>query len=203
MVSLASRPLASSSVPADDEAALVEQARTDRAAFGELYRRHVGAVHGYAYRLTGSATQAEDLTSLAFERALRFLPTYRWQPGGIRPWLMRIVANEANGWFRQQARQQRPATQRAMRVLSDDGSAGSAEDVLGLDSGADQVALRAALASLPDHAREVIGLRYLAGLDADDAAVALGCTKAALAVRLHRALGALRRALAAVSEEDR
>lgn len=186
----------------DDEAALVERARRDPAAFGELYRRHVRAVHGYAYRITGSAPQAEDITSATFERALRALPTFRWQPGGIRPWLLRIAANEANDWFRQQARHQRPRALSAMRALSGDGVAAlDPAGVLDLDAGPSRAALRTALAALPERHREVIGLRYLAGLSTDEAAAALGCSKPALAVSLHRAMAALRRALPSETEE--
>lgn len=196
-------PSPSSPAATGDEAALVERARHDRTAFGELYRTHVAAVYAYAYRLTGSRQLAEDITSATFERALRFLPTYRWQPGGIRPWLLRIAANEANDWFRRQARQQRPASRWAMQVLSEAGADPSAEEALGLDGPAGREALRRALAALPAPAREVIGLRYLAGLDAEQAAAALGCSRAALAVRLHRALGALRRAVTELETEDR
>ena len=198
-VSLAPRHLR---VVADDEAALVDRARHDRDAFGELYRRHVRAVYGYAYRLTGSATQAEDVTAATFERALRALPSFRWQAGGVRPWLLRIAANEANGWFRSEARQRRPRAQSALRILSGDGSTPpDPASVIGRDVGPSLSALRAALATLPDRHREVIGLRYLAGMSADEAATALGCSKATLAVALHRALAALRRALPDPTEE--
>jgi Sigma-70 region 2 len=87
------RPALAGSRPVDpdDERALVERARRDRGAFGELYRRHVQAVFGYAFRLTGSRTAAEDITSATFERAMRTIGSYEWQGVGIRPWLLRIA----------------------------------------------------------------------------------------------------------------
>jgi RNA polymerase sigma-70 factor (ECF subfamily) len=48
---------------------------------------------------------------------------------------------------------------------------------------------------LPERYQEVISLRHLAGLDPEEAAAAMGCTKAVLAVTLHRATKALRRAI--------
>jgi RNA polymerase sigma-70 factor (ECF subfamily) len=178
-------------VVADDEAELIDRARTDRAAFAELYRRHVRAVFGYAYRLTGSKQVAEDLTSSTFERALRGLDGFRWQGTGIRPWLLRITANEAAGLHRRQVRHAQPRAQQALRVIAgDDTTTFEVED-----SGPSREAMRAALATLPERYQQVIGLRYLAGLSADDAAAALGCSKATLAVTLHRALTAMRRAL--------
>ena len=55
--------------------------------------------------------------------------------------------------------------------------------------------MMAALDTLRPRYQEALTLRYLAGLSADDAAEAMGCTKPVLAVTLHRALGALRRAV--------
>ncbi|HEY0520575.1 MAG TPA: hypothetical protein VGC84_13855, partial [Ilumatobacteraceae bacterium] len=62
-------PLASQSVI--DEEQLVERARSDRAAFAELYRLHVESVHAFAYRRSGSREVAEEATSATFEKALR------------------------------------------------------------------------------------------------------------------------------------
>lgn len=202
-MSLADRDRPAPPVPlplggADDEEALVEAARHDRAAFAELYRRHVRAVHGYAYRLSGSTQAAEDLTSATFERALRGLDGFRWQGTGIRPWLLRITANEAAALYRRQARSHRPRAQRALAAVAGDGTV----PAVGSDDGLDTAALRAALVTLPERYRQVITLRYLSGLTAEEAAAALGCSKPTLAVTLHRALGALRRALPA-REDDR
>jgi RNA polymerase sigma-70 factor (ECF subfamily) len=184
-------PASTFAVVDGDEAALVERARTDRAAFAELYRRHVRAVYGYAYRLSGSKQVAEDLTSATFERALRGLDGFVWQGNGIRPWLLRITANEVAGFHRRQARQERPRAQQALRAIAGEQVTG----VDGPDVGPGREAMRAALATLSEKHQQVIALRYLAGLSAEEAAAALGCTKPALAVTLHRALAALRRAL--------
>ena len=87
-----------------DERALVERARADPAAFAELYRRYLPRVHAFAYRRTGAVEVAEDITSAAFERALRNLHVFRWQPGGFGPWLFRIVSNELADHYRRTGR---------------------------------------------------------------------------------------------------
>lgn len=150
------------------------------------------AVFACAYRLTGSRAAAEDITSTTFERALRGIATFRWQGGGVRPWLLRITANEATDHYRRHRRSQATVVQGAMRELS------TTDPFATADGPFDQrqlTAVRAALDELPPRYREVIALRYLAGLDADAAATALGCSKPVLAVTLHRALGALRRTM--------
>ena len=53
-----------------EDAALVEQARTDQAAFGALYERYVQKVYNYIYYRTGSHEDAEDLTARVFHRGM-------------------------------------------------------------------------------------------------------------------------------------
>ena len=179
---------------------LVGAARSDPAAFAQLYRRHIGAVFAHAYRLCGSKEVAEEATSATFERALRAMPGFTWQGGGVRPWLLRIAGHEVAGWYRTQSRATRPRGQMALRDLA--GPADGGGDGVGdehPESAHTLAAMRAALSRLPDRYRQAIELRYLGGLSAADAAEAIGCTKPALAVVLHRALGALRKEMAAAA----
>lgn len=175
-----------------DERALVERAKADPSAFAELYRRYLPRVHAFAYRRTGSVEAAEDITSAAFERALRNLHAFSWRPAGFGPWLFRIVANELADHYR-----------RAGRAASD--RAAGAADRLHADDPrdpADEVGERDAVAELltamdrlnPRYQR-ALELRYLAGLSADEAAAAMGVSKATFAVVVHRAIRSLRRSL--------
>lgn len=176
------------------ERALTERARHDRDAFAELYRMHVKAVHAFAYRLCGSRELAEETTSATFERALRSIETFEWRGGGVRPWLYRIASNEINEHHRRGARSSGARGQAALRALStvDDGDPAPSIEAR---RDTELNAMRDAIAAIPPHYREAINLRYLGDLSADDAATALGCSKAALAVTLHRALRALRRTM--------
>jgi RNA polymerase sigma-70 factor (ECF subfamily) len=191
-------PPVAPALPVDEER-LVELARTDRQAFAELYRRHVGTVYGHLVRQCGSKQVAEDVTSATFERALRHIGEFRWQPPGIRPWLLRIASNELAGWYRREGRSERPRGQYALRALSSVG--GQAEHGPGGDDEAFDTStlaqVQAALRTLPARYQEVIGLRLVAGLSADETARTLGWSKPTVAVTLHRAVVALRRAMSA------
>lgn len=175
-----------------DDQALVEQARSDRSAFAELYRRHVEPVHAFAYRRSGSREVAEEATSATFEKALRSISSFEWRPTGVRPWLLRIASNEVANIHRRSAVVNGPRGQAALRDLTPDLEAGGAPDIDGL---AAAEPLRRAVNELPVRYREAITLRYLSGLSADEAAISLGCSKPMLAVTLHRAVGALRKKL--------
>ena len=169
------------------ERELVDLARRDRAAFAELYRRHVQAVHGFARRRTGSADEADDITAVTFERALRNLPRYRHGEGSVVAWLYRIATNEIIDQGRRRQRQRAPRGQAAMRLLSDHPSPAQHQDV---DSSAP--ALLAALDALPDRYNTVLSLRFIAGLEPAEVAAHLGISTGNCAVLTHRALAALR-----------
>ncbi len=87
-----------------DDRILVERARADPEAFAELYRRYLPRVYAFAYRRTRAPDVAEDITSAAFERALRNLDSFTWRSGGFGSWLFRIVANELVDHYRRTAR---------------------------------------------------------------------------------------------------
>src|SRR6266851_8577710 len=83
-------------LPPDEETELVQRAKHDPAAFGELYEAHYQSILNYLYRRTLSVTVAEELTSNTFFKALRGLPGFHPQPQiRFRSWLYRIATNEA------------------------------------------------------------------------------------------------------------
>ena len=75
------------------EADLVELAKQEGAAFGELYRRHVDRIYTYIYYRTGNAADAEDLTARTFHQALTHLPRYTDHGVPFAAWLYRIAHN--------------------------------------------------------------------------------------------------------------
>ena len=89
------------SAPADeDEAKLVERARTDSTAFGQLYERYVDRVYSYILYRVGNVQDAEDLTARTFYRALDKLDTYEDRGLPFSAWLFRIAHNLVANWHR-------------------------------------------------------------------------------------------------------
>jgi RNA polymerase sigma factor (sigma-70 family) len=87
-----------------EEAALVRRARWgDHDAFEQLYRSHAKAIHALAYRLTGNAAAAEDITQETFLKMLGFLSGLR-DDAPLRPWLKRVAANAAIDRLRREQR---------------------------------------------------------------------------------------------------
>lgn len=170
---------------------LVARARQDSAAFGTLYRRYVDRIYAFAHRRTWTREAAEDITAATFERAYRNLDRFDADGAGFGPWLFRIAANELVDHYRREGRSRTDRGQRALRVLADDPVV---DDLDAIERNEDVQAMLEAMVTLRPRYQKALTLRYLAELDADDAAEAMGCSKPVLAVTLHRALTALRRA---------
>jgi RNA polymerase sigma factor (sigma-70 family) len=186
-----------------EETELVERARRGEVvAYEELVRRYQDVALRTAYLVSGGADDAEDATQEAFVKAYRALSGFR---GGapFRPWLLRIVANEARN-------RRRSANRRsglALRATEDRRSADAAPSpeaaVLVHES---RAALLAAVRSLRDEDRDVVVARYLLDLPEAEAAVMLGIPRGTVKSRLSRALARLRVRLAdapAIEETSR
>jgi RNA polymerase sigma-70 factor (ECF subfamily) len=184
---------AASAASEADERELVERARQDSRAFAELYRRYVNRVYAFAYRRSGSTQVAEDVTSTTFERALRGMPSFEWRSGGFGPWLFRIATNELANQYRHQGRASSDKVQRAFRMYVTEAVSGGEFDRIETAGSNDVV--REAMSSLSDRYQHVISLRFLSGLSHEDAAKAMGLSKPVMAVTVHRAVAALRKAI--------
>ena len=170
-----------------DDGQLVEQARRgDVAAYAELVTRHRDLAVRVAYVIAGD--DAEDAAQEAFVKAYQALDRFR-AGAPFRPWLLRIVANEARNRRRSAGRRVNLALRSAGRPGS--GAAPSAEDEA-LDGRRRETVLRA-VAALEDRDRLVLTYRYLAGLSEAETAAALGCRPGTVKSRSARALERLRR----------
>jgi RNA polymerase sigma-70 factor (ECF subfamily) len=182
-----------------DERALVDRARTDADAFAELYRLYVDRVHTFAYRRAGSREVAEDVTAATFEKALRGLPRFRWGPGGVGPWIFRIAANELADHHRRRGRRGGDRARRAADRLH---QPATTDDVESIEQAHEAQLVRAALDDLNPRYQRALTLRYLAELDHRESARAMGISPSLMAVLVHRATAALRKAVEARQEEE-
>ena len=142
--------------------------------------------------LVAPEADAADAVQDAFVKAYAALGRFR-DGSPVRPWLLRIVANEGRNRRRSAARRAGLA-ERASAVEPRDVVAGSPEtEVLAAET---RRALLEALGRLRDEDREVIGARYLLELSEAETAEALGLPAGTVKSRTSRALVRLRGALA-------
>jgi RNA polymerase sigma-70 factor (ECF subfamily) len=171
------------------ESELLERARRgEERAYEELVRTHQGIAFRTAYLVTGSAAEAEDAAQEAFVKAFRALGRFR-SGAPFRPWLLRIVANEARNRRRSVGR--RAAL--ALRAAGEDPSGGAAPSPEGeLLAGEDRTALLDAINTLREEDRLVIACRYFLDLSEEETAAALGVRRGTVKSRTSRALERLR-----------
>ncbi|MFC7496916.1 MULTISPECIES: RNA polymerase sigma factor [unclassified Nocardioides] len=172
-----------------DDADLLARVRGgDHDAYAELVRRHAPVAMRTA-ALLGAGADAEDVVQEAFVKAYAALDRFR-SGAPFRPWLLRIVANEAKNLHRSASRrtareQQWEHAAPLLLARPDD----PADAVLSQER---QEALVRGLAGLSPQHRQVVTCRYLLDLDEAETAMVLGWPRGTVKSRLHRALTRLR-----------
>jgi RNA polymerase sigma-70 factor (ECF subfamily) len=184
---------ASAGSPPGDEMELVERARTEPQAFGQLYELYYSRILNYIYRRTLDVALAEELTSNTFFNALRALPGYD-NRGKFAAWLYRIAGNEIRlNWRAKRKRREGDSDWRQEfgRVCFAAHRAIAAEDV---EDKKRQVArLHEAMSRLPEPYQTVLALRYFEGMSCDEVADVLEKKMGTAKSLIHRGLERLKR----------
>jgi RNA polymerase sigma-70 factor, ECF subfamily len=158
--------------------------------FEALYRSSRDDVYAYVLTLLRDRAAAEDVTAIAFERAYRKRRTFDKRLGEERPWLFGIARNAALDELRRR--------RRLAALVVDPGDTGAAEDP-GYGSEEDTVlrrtVVREALTALSAREREVIALKFHAGLSNSELGSVLGVSESNAGTLVHRAVQKLRKAV--------
>jgi RNA polymerase sigma-70 factor (ECF subfamily) len=161
-------------------------------SWDDIVSEHSARIYRWAYRLTGNAHDAEDLTQDVFVRVFRSLSTYR--PGSFEGWLHRITTNLFLDGVRRTSRARTwplDEVSAAQRLAASDPDPGQAAHDARLDAD-----LQAALDALSPEFRAVVLLADLDGRSYDEISRLLGIKSGTVRSRLHRGRRQLRAALA-------
>jgi RNA polymerase sigma-70 factor (ECF subfamily) len=182
-----------------DDSTLVEQAaRGNVGAYEELVRRYQDVAVRTAYLITGGAAEAEDAAQDAFVKAYYALERFR-AGAPFRPWLLRIVANEARNRSKAAERHARLSL-RAVKAAPPADAPSPETLVL---TGERRTLLLHALDGLREDDRLVIAYRYFCDLSEEEMAIALECARGTVKSRLARALQRLREGIGALDGAGR
>ncbi|GAA2642982.1 RNA polymerase sigma factor [Paractinoplanes durhamensis] len=183
----------------DTDAHLIERAKLAPELFTAIFDRHYRNIYGYVSRRLGPDL-AEDVASETFLTAFDRRHSYDVTRGDARPWLYGIASNLVARHVRAESRRYRALARAGGQEVGDtehdDAVAGR------LDAAAVRPTLAAALARLPEPVRAVLLLVAWAGLNQQEAALALGIPAGTARSRLHRARQEMRQALGAEIEVD-
>jgi RNA polymerase sigma factor (sigma-70 family) len=155
-------------------------------AFDRLYRSSRDDVYAYVASLLRDEAAAEEVTAAAFERAYRKRNRFSPERGEPRAWLFGIARNAALDELRRRGRQ--------AELTAEPADLGAVR----LDEGAEhnerRLAVSAALERLEPRERELIALKFFAGLANAEIAQVLGIGESNAGTKLHRAMTKLREA---------
>ena len=162
-----------------------QTAATPNQRLERLYGECRDDVYAYLASLLGDRSLAEDLTALAFERAFRRRRLFNPRRGSERAWLFGIARNAALDELRRRRRNTPFVGEVPMHAWE------GAEETEGVLR---RVTVRAALAGLAPRERELIALKFHAGLSNPDIARVLGVSETNAGTLLHRTITKLRKA---------
>ncbi len=173
--------------PIEDRELVTRAQAGDMDAFERLYHMNVGRIYAVCLRMTGNATQAEELTQEAFVRAWKKLSTFQGK-SRFGTWLHRVAVNVVLSGFRSDKRR------RARVVTTDDLTA--VETAQPTRQPGIRMDLEAAIAGLPEGARRVFVLHDVEGYRHHEIASMMGIAVGTTKAQLHRARKMLREVLA-------
>jgi len=170
-----------------DESALIEQAKTDKDAFGQLYERYYDKIYNYVYYRTGNAADAEDLTAKIFMRAMNHIGRYEDQGVPFSAWLYRIAHNLVANWHRDNSRRQMISIDDIVHWRVTEDSPEFATQLM-----EDKEALLTAIRRLPADRQELLILKFVERLSNAEIGEIMGRSEGAVKSLYHRTLLALR-----------
>jgi RNA polymerase sigma-70 factor, ECF subfamily len=174
--------------PEDDSDLFTRARRGDQAAYEEIVQRYQQVAFRTAYMITSSASEAEEAAQDGFVKAFRALDRFR--PGANpRPWLLRIVANEARNRVRSVQRRHGLELRVAEGFRLGDAAPSPETAAVAAE---DRSRLLQLVNALSEEDRLVVTSRYLLELSSEETAAALGVPEGTVKSRLSRALARLR-----------
>jgi len=179
-----------------DETLAIQVSRGSSTALEVLYDRHGATVLGFALRIVGERTAAEDVLQETFWRVWKNAETFQPQRGSFTSWLFRIARNLAIDVYRR-------GSVRPQTIPGDDDSASDLDQTPDPDmdvasqaqSALENKQIRNALTSLPGAQRQIIELAYFHGMTRQEIAEATGEALGTIHTRARLALQKLREEL--------
>ncbi len=178
---------------AESEEALA--VRGDADSFILLYRRYLGPVYRYAYSRLGNRQEAEDVTSVCFERAWASLPRYR-STGSFKAWLFTLAHRAVCDHYRHRQANTVQVDSVAEALL--DPSKGPDEAAIASEQHRNVLQL---LSTLSQEQQEVLALRFMSELRYSEIAKVLNKRESAIKMIAYRALEEIRRRYSDVHQD--
>lgn len=171
-----------------DEVTLINLARTDPEAFGVLYERYVERIYNYVFFRVGNSTDAEDLTSKVFFKALKSIGSYKHMGLPFSAWIYRIAHNLVANYHRDRMR----GREISIENLSLPDTSRLAAPEQKMSQNQDHEFLLRIINDLSPQKKELILLKFGQNLSNEEISYIFGKTEGAIKSLYHRTLLELR-----------
>lgn len=167
-------------------AGLIKEAATSPDALGVLCDRYMGKIYSFILKRVGSVQDAEDITSIVFEKVIINLGSFDESRASFTTWIYRIALNSVTDFYRSKGRRRESSL--------DDGVALElaleADEMARADA---YMALVETMKMLPAKYQQAVSLRYFGGMRVQEVAETLNITESAASKRILRGLEELRK----------
>jgi RNA polymerase sigma-70 factor, ECF subfamily len=168
------------------EYAILERAKRNPKAFGELYEKYFDRIFNFIYRQTDDEELTDDLCSQTFLSVLKNIGRYEFRGVPFSAWLYKIASNEVNKHYRKKKNDKVFSIEEVrVRELFEQANDGWDEEML-------EQLLRY-FKELPTDMLQVLELRFFEDKDFKEIAFILDITESGAKMRTYRALDRLRK----------
>ena len=170
-----------------NDASLVQFAKKDPEAFGELYERYVTKIYNYIYYRVSNQAEAEDLTARTFFRALQKIGSYEERGLPFSAWLYRIAHNLVANWHRSQSRRKSVQLDELITATSE----ASSPSNLAEKQEAKEMLLEV-IQNLPEDRQQLLILKFVERMPNARIGQVMGRSESSIKSLYHRTLKTLR-----------
>ena len=153
-------------------------------ALERLCDLYIPKIYNFVLKRVGRVEDAEDITSIVFEKVISNLETYDRSRASFSTWIYRIALNSVTDFYRSHGRKKDLPVEDGCLVRVPDGPATEEVEL--------HLILVEAMEKLPEKYQEALALRYFAGMRVLEVAGVLGITESAASKRILRGLDYLR-----------
>ncbi len=169
---------------------LIENAKKDKEAFGEVYDFYFKPISSYIYRRCLNAAATEDITANCFFNVLKNIKNFKWKhENSFSGWIYKIATNCLNEYFRKESKYKFVAPESVESFFEDKSSEDELKDIeKKLDEKEEFLKVQEAIKKLDEKYQTIVHLRFFESLSYEEISEATGIKIGTLKSHLNRAL---------------
>ena len=175
----------------ETEEKVVRKAQRNSQDFSPLYKHYSPAIFNYFLRRLANKTEAEDLASQVFEKALKGLSDYQWQGLPFSAWLFRIARHSLIDYYRRE--NQKTIKEKELPAVEIVSKEKSPIDIICADEESRE--LHELLRELPERERKIVYLKFFEGYTNRTISKLTGLTETNVGTIIYRTVICLREKL--------